>query len=222
MKIKLQITLILFLMFYITKSQIVNNTTYKTSNLVVITIKKNSMNFKVTTQSPYNNVFYMNSNFFKNSKTPIGEVVIKGKVINKKENYGGYFYTINGIPNISIGSRPNRVDYSSQTKYIGIKNGKINNNIVDKPLNSKKDYRTLIGKNSNGDLVIIHSSRTGLISMRNICEFGLSLGIKVGLIFDGGSSVDIGIQDHSFKSIPFGKNLVGIDQPPVFIVANFK
>lgn len=203
------------------KKFVIQNVSYKTSSLYVITIKKNTMKFGVTKKTPYDNEFYMNSNFFKNSKKPIGEVIINRKVINPKENYGGYFYTVNGNPMISIGSHPKNVEFSSQTKYIGIKNNKINNNIVDKPLNSQKEYRTLIGKNQNGDLIVIHSARDGKISMRNICEIGLNYGIQIGLIFDGGSSVDIGLNDHSFKSIPFGKTLIGIDEPPVFIVGNF-
>lgn len=226
---KTKILIISFLLFFsLLKSQIekpknsiIENVSYKSNDLYVITIKKNTMKFGVTKKKPYNHEFYMNSNFFKNSKTPIGEVIIDGKVINHKENYGGFFYTINGNPMISIGNHPKNVEFSSQTKYIGIKNGKVNRNIVDRPLNSQKEYRTLIGKNKNGDLVVIHSSRLGKISMRDICEFGLTRGIQIGLIFDGGSSVDIGLKNHTFKSIPFGKSLIGIDEPPIFIVGNF-
>jgi hypothetical protein len=85
----------------------------------------------------------------------------------------------------------------------------------------------LIGKNKGGDLIIIHSDVLGLVSIEDICKFGVAQGIKDGLLFDGGSSVDIGIKtnklNYSFKSVPsFAKPFMGIDEPPIYIVGNEK
>lgn len=195
---------------------------FSKNDLTIITIKKNSMEFGVTTKQPHKNDFYMNSNFFDLSGRPIGEVVVNGKTIKGRNSGGGFFYTVNGEPMISVGSHPKNVKNCSQTNYVGIINGKINKRVTNHGVNKKDAYRTLIGKNENGDLLIIHSNRMGMVSMNEICEFGIKKGIKTGLIFDGGSSVDVGINGHSFESVPIGKGLLGIDNPPVYIVGNFR
>ena len=59
-------------------------------------------------------------------------------------------------------------------------------------------YRTLLGKNSNGDLILLHSGDDGLLSIRDICKLGLKEGIINGLIFDGGSSVEIKVKDNGY------------------------
>lgn len=197
---------------------------YNGISLTVVTIKKNSMDFSVVTENPTNNDFYMNSNFFTPSAKPIGEVISNGVKINSRVKGGGFFYTKNGQPMITIGKHPKNVDNCSQTSYVGIINGVVNEKMVNRGVNKQKAYRTLIGKNLDGDLVIIVSNRLGLISMGDISNFGISKGIRLGLIFDGGSSVDIGINnDYSFKSVPgIGKKLGKIHEPPVYIVGNFK
>lgn len=210
-----------------TRNLSIENVSYNGIELTVITIKNNSMDFSVTTKNITNNDFYMNSNFFTPSGRPIGEVISNGKKINGRINGGGFFYTKGGLPIISIGGHPKGVKNCSQTKYIGIINGKINKGTTNVGMNKQKAYRTLIGKNSNGDLVVIVSGRFGMISMRDISKFGITKGIKLGLIFDGGSSLEVGINDHgdsySFKSVPkIGKSLVGIPEPPIYIVGNFK
>ena len=226
------IALSILLVSFTFKNPVLNNkffvksVKFKDSDLKILTIKKNSMNFSVSTENHQNFDFYMNSNFFTKSGDPIGEVIINGKKINNRVKYGGFFYVINGVPGISSGSRPKNVQYSCQTKYIGIINGKINKRITNSGINKDKAYRTLIGKNKQGDLIIIHSDRFGMISMTDICEIGVQKGITLGLIFDGGSSVDIGITDknqsHSFKSVPsFAKALANIDEPPVYITGKF-
>lgn len=210
-----------------TRSLSIETTSYNGIELTVLTIKKNSMDFSVVTKNPTKNDFYMNSNFFTPSVHPIGEVICNGKKINGRINSGGFFYTKNGQPMISMGSRPKGVKNCSQTNYIGIINGKVNKGTTNRGVNKQKAYRTLIGKNSNGDLVVIVSGRFGMISMGDISKFGITKGIKFGLIFDGGSSVDVGVSgnggSYSFKSVPgIGKSLAGIPEPPVYIVGNFK
>jgi len=195
-------------------------------NLVVVTIKKKSMNFMVCENEDKEHDFYMNSNFFDKLGSPIGEVVVDGKVINHNSNGGGYFYSNGGEPSISLYQRPKNVKYCSQTGLIGIINGKINKKITKTHLNKQRFYRTLIGKNSSGDLIIIHSDVLGLVSIEDICKFGIAQGIKDGLLFDGGSSVDIKVKSdevsHYFKSVPdVAKVIAGIDQPPVYIVGDF-
>ena len=63
--------------------------------------------------------------------------------------------------------------------------------------------------------------------MREISEFAITQGMISGILFDGGSSVDIGIKtknlNYSFKSVPsFAKLFMGIDEPPIYIVGNEK
>jgi hypothetical protein len=193
---------------------------------VVIKIRKNSMDFSVKKRGDVDNDFFMNANFFTPKGEEIGEVTIDGKKVNQKIKCGGYFYSDGREPKISL-KRPSNAKFVCQTKYVGIKNGEVNANITDTKINKGEACRTLIGKNQVGDLLIIHSDNLSLVSMRTISEFGITLGIKTGLLFDGGSSVDIKLESsdtsYKFKSVPsFAKSLIGTPEPPIYIVGNFK
>jgi len=199
---------------------------FDNKSFVVIKIKKNTMNFSVKRRNDVDNDFFMNANFFTPKGDEIGEVTIDGKKVNKKIKYGGYFYSDGGEPKISL-KRPTNAKFVCQTRYVGIKNGTVNSYITDTKTNKGEACRTLIGKNQDGDLLIIHSDNLSLVSMRTISEFGISLGITTGLLFDGGSSVDIKLESsdtsYKFKSVPsFAKSLIGTPEPPIYIVGNFK
>ena len=200
---------------------------YKGNSMTVITIDPNSIEFGVKRRNQVNDDFFMNANFFNKSGKEIGEVVINGKTINERTESGGFFYVKNGKPGISLYSRPKGVQFSVQTKYVGINNGVINKRIVDTKVNSQGACRTILGKNKKGQIILIHSDRTSSVSMREISEFAITQGMINGILFDGGSSVDIGIKtnklNYSFKSVPsFAKPFMGIDEPPIYIVGNEK
>lgn len=202
----------------------VNNSNYLDGKIYCIKIFKNKMNFEVT-KKPQNYDFSINSNFF--STKPIGEVIINKKLLVKRVSGGGFFTSKNGNFSISTKNRPNNVDFSSQTHLNGIVNGKLNYNVLNAGWAKKQYYRILIGKDSEGNLIVLHSNRYALISIKDICIVGKSVGMVTGLVFDGGSSVDVNLNDgmfsHSFQALPsvirnFKKNVT----PPIYISGNFK
>jgi len=233
MKKLILIIILLFVTFYIFTGGCtnINDTQFsvKTSishGLTIITIKNNSMNFSVDTKKSNEYDFHINANFFKGDGSIEGLARINGKNISKQSNFGGSFYTIDNKPYISMNGCPSSSSNCVQTLYRGIVNGSINTRVTNTSINSKKFYRTLIGKNQNGDLIIVHSTRWGFISMKGICEYGLKLGIKDGILFDGGSSIDIKIskngKTHRYQSVPtLFKYILGIKIPPTYIVGNF-
>ena len=202
----------------------VSNSKYLDGKIYCIKIFKNKMNFEVT-KNPGDFDFSINSNFF--STKPLGEVIIDKKIISRRVHGGGFFTTKNGDFNLTTRSRPSNVDFSSQTHLVGIRNGELNPYVMNAGWSRAQYYRILIGKNSEGDLLILHSDRYALISIKDICKVGKSVGMITGLIFDGGASVDVSITDglysHSFQALPtivrkFRKNVT----PPIYIAGNFK
>jgi len=204
----------------------VKNSSSINGNIYSITIYKNKMNYGVT-KKPYSNNFYINSNFFGKNGKEIGEVIIDGKKINHKRPGGGYFTSNGDEFGISFYSRPKNVKYSSQTHLIGVKSGKLNKSIMSQHWSKANYYRILVGEDREGNLMVLHSDRNALVSIKMICEIAIKNGMVNGLVFDGGSSVDIGLEDngfsHDFKTVPNTiKGLANIPKPPVYICGNFK
>lgn len=202
----------------------VSNSKRLNGSVYVIVLKKNKMNFKVTNTDETTNDFYMNSNFFANG--PIGEVKIDGEIKNSKKRAGGFFTSNGHSPKIYFNSRPNSVKYSSQTHLIGIKNGVVNNRICKQRWAKLKTYRILIGKDKNNNIIVIHSGDGGFQTIKDVCELGVKYGVVNGLLFDGGSSVDVGLKDgfyyHTFQSVStISKKFVGIHKPYTYIIGNF-
>jgi len=202
----------------------VNNSNYIDGKIYCIKIYKNRMNFEVT-KNPDNFDFSINSNFF--DSRPIGEVIIDKKIVTNRVQGGGFFTSKNGDFDITTNNRPSNVDYSSQTHLVGIRNGELNSRVLNARWSKAQYYRILVGKDSQGNLIILHSDRYGLTSIKQICKIGKTVGMTTGLIFDGGASVDVSITDglysHSFQALPtivrkFKKNVT----PPIYIVGNFK
>jgi exopolysaccharide biosynthesis protein len=209
------------------KTIMLNSKSFNGNSYVLMTFEKNSMNFEVKKRKNVNDDFYMNANFFTPSGKEIGEVIINGKKINKKVSFGGYFYSNGGQGHVSLYKRPSNVKFCVQTKFVGIVNGKINKRVTRYGLNKNGAYRTLIGETKKGDIILIHSNNLSLVSMDEICEFGIEKGMINGILFDGGSSVDIGLNstdvNYSFKSLPSViKKMIGTPEPPIYIIGNFK
>jgi hypothetical protein len=193
--------------------------------IFIIKIIKNKMNYKVNTNNGGDVDFYLNSNFFEPT-TPIGEVIVNGKVVNNKVKRGGYFTTNGGAPTISLYNRPKSL-YSTQTRYITIKNGTINESMLISRLSKWKTYRTLLGEDKDGNLILIHSGINGLLSVEDITMIGESEGMINSLMFDGGSSIEVLLKDGTFKHkyhsvSDIEKKIFKIHKPFVYITGVFK
>jgi len=194
------------------------------STITVIKINKNKMSF-VVTKNPSEYDFYINANFF--ADRPIGEVMIDNKIINKKKNNGAYFVSNKNGFDFTVNSRPNNINYSSQTHLVGIKNGKLNNTIMHQGWSKKQVYRILLGKDKDGNFLALHTNRLSYASIKDICEMGIKEGMIVGLIFDGGPSVNVNIKDgsytHNFNAVPNVIRKIKWElNPPIYIAGNFK
>ncbi len=192
----------------------------------VFIIKKGEMTFKVSETRPTSSDFYINSNFF-TSKNPIGLVVVNGKRKNSRVKGGGFFYVKNGNPYINSGSCPTRTEFASQTILWGLDDGKINDILITKNHAKQKRYRTLMGQNKDGDIIIISSNRIGFVTIKEILNFSLKFDIIDGILLDGGTSVDYKFSDNNgsttFSSVPHGlKNTLDIKSPTTYIHGNFK
>jgi hypothetical protein len=202
----------------------VKKISFGTGDIFIVKIFKNKMSYKVDSKNDENVDFYLNSNFFTN-QSPIGEVLVNGKLINKKVKMGGYFTSNGGNPTITLYSRPSSL-YSTQTKYIGIKNGVLNESMFKSRLSKWKTYRTLLGKDKDGNLILIHSGRNGLVSIKDISIMGKSEGMIDALIFDGGSSIEVLVKDNNYTHLyhsvsDIDKKRLKIHKPFSYITGKF-
>jgi hypothetical protein len=189
-------------------------------------VNKETMKFGVSTKKPKNCDFYINSNFFTKGNVPIGSVIVNGKKISNKVKGGGYFYVKNGTPYVKAKSCPGKVEHSSQSILWAIDNGVKNKRLFKTPSGKAEVYRTIIGENSKGDIMIISSTRIGLVSIKEIVDFAEEQGMIEGILLDGGSSVDYKMSDGkneiTLQSVPSGfKSLLDINEPTTYIYGNF-
>lgn len=189
-----------------------------------ITFKEGKTSFEVT-KNKENYDFFVNSNFFTKRKEVIGGLVINGKKENTQLNKGGSFVVKNGKPYI-VFNKVKKCDYLSQSIVWVIKNTNLNTRMLSQRHANEKVMRLLIGKNTNGEIVLIHSNPLVLVTMSDIVEYAKSQGIVDGIILDSGSSVDLslGTKDysHSIKALPsFIKKKINIHEPVVYIAGNF-
>ena len=191
----------------------------------IITIKKDEMTFGVSETKPVDSDFYSNSNFFTN-EAPIGLVVVDGKKLNNRSVGGGYFYVKNGKAHVSAKKCPKRVDYASQTILWAIDNGVVNEYLLTQGHSKLERYRTILGEDKDGNIVMISSTRLGLVTIKEIIDFAVSKGITEAILLDGGTSVDYKLTDDdesvSFESVPEGlKPMFEIKKPTTYIYGNF-
>ncbi|MDG1014039.1 MAG: phosphodiester glycosidase family protein [Flavobacteriaceae bacterium] len=192
----------------------------------VVNIEKDVMNFGVSETRPVDSDFYINSNFFSDNAT-IGLVVINGKQKSSRVKGGGFFYVLNDLPHVSPLKCPSRTKFASQTILWGINNGDINHRLTKSKHAKQKRYRTLMGQNKDGDIIVISSNRIGFVTIKEIIEFSLTLNIVDGILLDGGTSVDYKFSDDNgittFSSVPHSlKNFLEIKHPTTYIYGNFK
>jgi len=192
----------------------------------VIQIKKGEMDFGVSESRPTKSDFYVNSNFF-TVNAPIGLVVIDGKRKSLRVKGGGFFYVRNGKPYVKSLKCPTWTKFASQTILWGLDDGKINNRLINTNHSKQKRYRTLMGQNKDGDIIVISSNRLGLVTIKEILEFSSEFDIVDGILLDGGTSVDYKFSDDNgsttFSSVPHGlKNSLNVKRPTTYIYGNFK
>lgn len=193
---------------------------YNNEKFNIFVFNPDKISFGVSQGKPSDVNFYMNSNFF--NKTSIGLVVVDGKIKTNKVNGGGYFFVKNGTPNISVNSCPGNVEYASQSILWGINNGSPNNRLTKLCHAKIKTYRNMIGKNKYGNIIIVVSNNNGFVTIKEVINQGLELGIVNGVLFDGGSSVDYKYCDNQykkeFKSLSGLLKILGnIDEPKTYI-----
>lgn len=201
----------------------VQNSDYKNGKIFVVKIPKSKMIFQVS-QNPSEFDFFVNANFF--SDKPLGEVVINGRTVTPQKKGGGFFIVDGDNFNFVTNNRPKNISFSSQTHLVGISKGKLNHSIMFQNWSKLQTYRILLGKDKNGNFVLLHSDRYGLVSIREICEIGIKEGLIEALVFDGGNSVDVNLQhnlfNHSFSVIPRPIRSLNKDwNPPIYICGNF-
>jgi len=193
---------------------------YKNNNYDIMVFNPKNMSFGVSTTKPKNVNFYMNSNFF--DEETIGLVVVNGRRLSDRVESGGYFYVKDGKPYVGIKYCPGYTDYASQSILWGIRKGKPNNWLIKRDHAKVKTYRNLVGKDKNGNIVVIVSNRGGMVTINDIVNEGLKMGVMDGVLFDGGSSVEYKYKDNDFSSkfkslsTPL-KRLTGVDDPTTYI-----
>ena len=191
----------------------------------IYTIKNGEMTFGVSETKPKNSDFYINSNFF-TTESSIGLVVIDRKRKSNRVDGGGFFYVKNGKPFVKVKECPRMTEHASQTILWGIDNGTVNTSLTKKAHAKRKRYRTLMGQNKKGDIIIISSNRIGFVTIQEILDFSKKYEIVDGILLDGGTSVDYKFSDDNttveFASVPEKiKKEFDIKKPTTYIYGNF-
>lgn len=198
---------------------------HRNNHFDILILDPDAFEFGVSRKRPDDADFFINSNFFtKYRGLPIGLVIEDGKKVSSVTRGGGCFFVRGRKPQISIGSCPSNVRHASQTIFWAIRNGKPNRRLIRDWWSNRKEFRSFIGTDGSGRVVVIASRLGGIATVGDVVETGLAFGVENGLLLDGGSSVEYAYSDDEFSSgfralSASLKKLRGIPEPPVFIVA---
>jgi hypothetical protein len=208
------------------ESYSVYNSKFYNGSVYVLTIYKNKMNFKVTNKNYTDNNFYVNSNFFGHRGEPLGECVVDGKRISRKNSGGGYFTSNGGNGSVTTYGR-SQSKYISQTGYVAIRNGKINNSYNRSGWGRLQTHRVMIGENKKGDIIVIHTNSAAEVTIPMMNQIAIKSGVYSAIHLDGGPSVEVKLKDgfynHEFNALSkVIKKASNIPIPPVHIVGNFR
>lgn len=195
----------------------------KNNNFDIYIFEDRNSKFGVSSSKPKDKRFYMNSNFF--NRNAIGLVVENGVKKSNRIPGGGYFYTLNGYPNISKGFCPKNVKFASQTILWGINKGMKNNFLIHQNHAKVLTYRNMVGKNKKGDIIFIVSNFGGIVKIEDVINEGIKQGMVDGILFDAGSSLEYEFNDGKFCSkfislSHLSKKILGIDEPTTYIYSN--
>lgn len=205
---------------------VISSETIIACQMNVLKVPVGTAKFSVSKRRPANADIYINSNFF-DRRGPIGELIIAGKRTSSRTKGGGYFFVRNGTAGVSAYTAPTNPSYSTQSILVGINDGKVNSKLFKRSHAKERDYRSLVGTNSAGDLYFIASSRTCLVTIREIVNLGKHLGIQEAILPDAGSSVDYqfsdGVNEVSMKALPaIVKIGLKIEEPKSYIVGSIQ
>lgn len=184
--------------------------------LWIITFKENDHNFTISyseqgltsrTANNGNSIFSVNSNFYDTDQKSLGEIIINGKKLGYTTNSSGYFKVIDGKalvgPRSLFENINGTVEYSCQAHPSVMKDGVIWPYILNESLNNKtwgrKTYRNLSGIDRKGNVVFLLSADGALLSVKEMSELALQLGIETATLFDAGSSLQYSIKAKGFK-----------------------
>ena len=192
----------------------------------VLKVPTGTVAFSVSRKRPADADIYLNSNFF-DARGPIGELIINGKRASKRVKGGGYFFVRGGVAGVSAKVAPKNPTYSTQSLIYGINDGKVNAKLFKKTHSKEPDYRTLVGTDASGDVYVIGSSRTALVTVEAIMNLGKQLGIQEAILPDAGSSVDYqlsdGVRTEAMKAMPYViKKGLGKQEPKSYIVGRIE
>ena len=194
------------------------------SSYEVLVFNPKHIKFKVTEGKPTGTDFYINGNFFYKGGAPMGLVTIDGKKKYGKRKGGGFFYVKDGNPYVRSKYCPSYTEYCSQSVFWAIDNGLVNTKELEKNHSKLKRYRTLLGENKKGEIILIVSKIQ--LDVKTILDFSVDYDLVDAIFCDGGTSVDYhfdnGDYSSNFKSMNDNiKSIIGVDQPPIYISGNF-
>jgi hypothetical protein len=195
---------------------------YRNNNFNIYVFDAGASRFGVSTKRPEGKRFYMNANFFTPSADPIGLLIENGRKRSDATPGGGCFFVVGGRADLRRGACPPNATHASQTLLWAIDDGRVNQSLMTARHARVLTYRNLLGKNRNGDIVVIASRFGGVVNVRDVVDEAVSQGVVEGLLFDGGTSVEYSFDDgrysSSFRSLTdLSKSILGIDRPVSYI-----
>jgi uncharacterized protein YigE (DUF2233 family) len=172
----------------------------------VITFKQNQNNFEITFSegglTSRKNVggdvaFSVNSNFYDTEQKTLGEVIVNGERHGYETGSSGYFKVIEGKayvgPRSLFEDKSGNIEFACQAHPSVMKDGIIWPYILNETLNKaswgRKTYRNLGGMDKEGNIVFVLSGDGALLSVKEISEIALDLGVQTATLFDAGSSL---------------------------------
>jgi len=146
--------------------------------------------------------FSINSSFYDKEMNTLGEVVVKGQNFGQHSNSSGFFKVIEGKayagPRSLFEGLQGTVEYSCQAHPSVMKEGIIWPYILEESMNQRhwkrRTLRNLSGMDANGNIMFLVSGDGGLLSVKEMSELALRLGIRTATLFDAGSALQ-----YSFK-----------------------
>lgn len=195
-------------------------------NVTILTIKKGTMSYKVTNREHRNFDFYINANYFDIRDIPVGEVKINNKNITRKNKGGGFFTTDGKNPKFYFGNRPKDVKYSSQTHTPVINKGLINKELINRKWTKSRLPRLILGETKSGDIIVLHTRDNCKLSIYELTFIAQKFGVYNGLMFDGGSSIEVGLKsnyvNYHYQIVSdISRKIFNVPTPKVFIVGSF-